>query len=63
MSIRNYVFLAGSNYHEMGLHMLDGFNSPAVYSAGRIGALQPELTKELIRSAAHELTASKTRTL
>jgi len=58
-----YVFLARSNYHEMGLHMTQGFNSPAVYAAGRIGPLRTELTKDLIRSAAHELTKSRTRTL
>ena len=58
-----YVFLARSNYHEMGLHLLPGFNLPAIYAAGRIGTPREKLTKQLIRSAAHELTKSRTRTL
>jgi hypothetical protein len=59
----NYVFLARSNYSDKGLHLLDGHHAPAVYSAGRIGELRKELTKELVRNAAHRLTAPATRTL
>jgi hypothetical protein len=55
----HYVFLARSNYNDRGLHLLDGYNAPAVYSAGRIGELQ----KELIRNASRQLTAPKTRIL
>jgi hypothetical protein len=59
----HYVFLARSNYSENPLHGLDGHYAPAVYGAGRIGDLRKELTKELIKIAAHQLTAPKTRTL
>jgi hypothetical protein len=59
----HYVFLARSNYHDKGFHLMDGYNSPAVYAAGRIGELRQELTKEHIKNAAHQLTASKTRIL
>jgi hypothetical protein len=58
-----YVFLARSNYNNKGLHLLDGHHAPAVYSAGRIGELQKELTKELVRNASQQLTASMTRIL
>lgn len=58
-----YVFLARSNYNDKGLHLLDGHHAPAVYSAGCIGELQKELTKELVRNASQQLTASMTRIL
>jgi hypothetical protein len=59
----HYVFLARSNYHNKGLHMMFGYNSPAVYAAGSMSELRKELTKEVIKNAAHQLTASKTRIL
>jgi len=59
----HYVFLERSNYHDKGSHLMDGYNSPAVYAAGSIGELQKGLTKEHIKNAAHQLTAPKTRIL
>jgi hypothetical protein len=56
----HYLFLARSNYSGKG-SLLDRHGSPADYAAGRIGELRKELTKELIKNAAHQLTASKTR--
>ena len=58
-----YVFLARSNYNDKGLHLLDGHHASAVYSAGRIGELEKELTKELVRNASHQLRVSMTRIL
>jgi hypothetical protein len=57
----HYLFLARSNYHDKGFHMMPGYALRAVYAAGRID--RKELTKELIENAAHQLTASKTRIL
>jgi hypothetical protein len=50
----HYVFLARSNYDAKGLHMMPGYNLRAVYAAGRVG----ELRQDLIKNAAHQLTAS-----
>jgi hypothetical protein len=59
----DYVFIARSNYSSEILDFIDGGGRRAVYSAGRIGEPRKELTKEIVKSAAHRLRAPATRTL
>lgn len=57
----DYVFIARSNYSSEMFELIDGGGRRAVYSAGRIGELRKELTKELVRNAGHQLTRPATR--
>jgi hypothetical protein len=59
----HFVFLARTNCHPMGLHLMIGYNAPAVYAWGRLSERRTEFTKELVRDAARQLTSPQIRIL
>ena len=56
-----YLFLARSNYHHLGLHLMFGGGISAVYAAARLGEPPNGLTRQLVRDASHQLAISNTR--